>query len=211
MKEESNKFSGYLLLGREGIDGKATKYRGIYRVEPAYPEAEGEGLDLWKRFALAHDEFKCLIPEKGTAFKLFGEYSNRGLKLDLVRVIRINNIESYLASQPPTDDVFLGFDVVSKNCYSAILDYPFDCDEYFLPEDKNKDSRYTRPLLTLADLYFSQLLNQFGLFNNLEDAEIFLKVELSLGQIFPKLFGSDIHELFIVAVFLVTSTIEDWV
>jgi len=186
------------------MNGKETSYRGIYRKEPEYPEQKTEEMDIWKRSAYARWDIKkysAFIRDIDDATRLFTEYVGLGKQVDLLKVILADeeiNIEK-------EKNQFIGYDVATFGCYSAIADRPVAWDANKINRVSDDKELIAWPLWKLEGRYFSPRLNESGLFQNWVDAELFMNVEQSLSRIFPEFYEKEFIDMNVFALFLIFS------
>lgn len=206
-KETKSRFTGYLLLHESEICDSKFIYRGVDRKIPDYSQDYLQQ-ELWIRSANAgwNGERSLFIKRLQDAELLFEEYIELDIKLDLIEVNLVVSEQSAEEAKSRNDN-FLGFDVATWGCNSAILDHPVAWDEEKPFLDSKSSEEIAWPLWRLQGLYFAPQLNINGLLNKFEDANLFLSVEKTLGTLFPAFYEYDVNQLRVFSIHLIESNI----
>lgn len=208
--EREPRFTGYLLLHEALIDNRKDPYKGIDRQIPEFSQEENKK-KLWLRMANAgwKDERSLFIKGLQDAQLLFEEYSELGVKLDLIEVNLVENKKQEKRIISKKDGVYLGYDVATWAGYSAIWDRPVAWDEKQPSCSAGKNEQIAWPLWKLQGQYFGSKLNKYYLLQTWEQANLFLNVEKTLGFLFPEFYEYDVKQLQVFSIHLLESTINN--
>lgn len=182
----------YLVKGGPVVGGNP-QYRGIYRMSPTHA---GEGSEYAKanesffRSIEAQDE-QYAVQDLQVLHELVHHYDNLNpsQKFEIIRVLESDE-------QPDNTEKFLGYDLGTTYHYS-LLYFGLDFKEI-------QDGKAVSVLLKLIKEYFQPQLNQYGLFEDLSEAQFCLDCMMALQSFRPGLFENEEVIFEVIGVCLVT-------
>jgi hypothetical protein len=181
--------SCFKILGGSIVSGNTpSRYRGVFRSLPAYTEEAGAESEVNRAFANLCEkggQSGCLA-DLGEAQAIVAAYSRAGVSqhFDLVRITPATDKHSNPAG------VFLGFDVAVAGTGFSLLSWDLQLSRYAASDAL---SPKLKPLIDLTERYFSERLNENGLFRSSDDARFFLSCMAALQELRPNLWES--HEM----------------
>jgi len=150
------------------VDSTGSDYRGLYRREPVPDEASSD--EFLRLFYRSVEYYEPLVHPGITTeltineLRRFAELSSRMTKKEY-EVVCINETSS--CSYPA---LFYGIDVAGKGGYSMLAE------GLFLPNS---------PLTQILNRFFLPKLNQYSLFDTLEDAILLKDLLFELNRLHP--------------------------
>lgn len=163
----------YLILSDPLGKTAPLNYKGLYRSEP-FPDENfnREYMSLWSRYVEYCEPLRHMgitteltLDELFKLSKLSTEFT--GCDFEVVFVSRSKTC--------PHDAIFYGIDVAETGGYSILGEGLFR-----EPYDK-----FLSKILRVINSYFKNLLNDYGLFNTLKNAQLFLDTLKDLNEIAP--------------------------
>lgn len=169
------------LLGKN-LPYRATDYRGLDRDTPNYinelPENHPINEMFWE-FADRKGAYS-LLDDLEYARLVVSQYSrlNPPIKFDIVELTDIDE-------QPQTSDhEFMGFDIACAYRISTLAE-KLETDWILDKPIRTEQDQLIIPFYRVIGHYFAPLLNQNGLFTNLEDAKFCFEAQMAIQKIRP--------------------------
>jgi hypothetical protein len=194
--------SCFKILGASIVPGRtAFRYRGVYRSLPAYIEEAGAESEVNRAFAN--------LCEKGGQSGCLANLSETQAIVAAYSGARVSQHFDIVRITPASDKdcsplgVFLGFDVAVGGTGFSLLSWDLQLSRYAASDAL---SPKLRPLIDLTERYFSEKLNENGLFDSSDNARFFLSCMAALQELRPNLWEShDMNSYEIVSVYLLNN------
>jgi hypothetical protein len=175
--QEEVKMAKFLILG-EPFGTSDPLYRGTYRTYPSYVENDSSNsvVNTYFHWFVQQGGELGIVYDRKKALETVEAYAklNQSQHFEVIRLLGEKD-ESGVGEE------FIGFDICSKSYYSPLA-WKFY---------KHSEEEFSAaPLLQLAQKYFTQLLNDKGLFSDKGDAEFCLQCLQALDVGWPNLFES---------------------
>ncbi len=182
------------IIRGTGIFANHTRYNGTYRTSPTYVSELSENSPantLFLEWYLQEGGEAGIVSDLEKAKEMVAVYDEleSPQRFEIIRIVR------EWTEDRPNDEEFLGLDLSDSHYYYSLLSWGLDV---LINEDADNEPiiQMILPLLKLVEVHFKPLLNQNGLFDCKDDAELCLDCMMALQAIRPGLYEDPTHSAF---------------